>query len=95
MLQEEKGALLAKLRQAASHSHDPAAALGQRQPAPPTHAASQHAQLPLSAALQQTAAVDQAAAAVNGVETSPSTSSEALADRQKPGAGMVTEALLV
>lgn len=91
--QEEKGALLAKLRQAASHSHDPDAALVQHQPAPPTHAASQHAQPPLRAALQQTAAVNQAA--VHEAGTAPGTSSEGLANRQNPGTGMVTEALLV
>lgn len=97
MVQEEKGALLAKLRQAASHPHDFAAALGQHQPAPATHAASQQGQLaqgPLSNDLQQTAAVDQAAAAVHAAETAPSTSSKAMANRQTVGSGMVPRPLL-
>ena len=91
LLQEEKGTLLAKLRQEAS-CRDSAAALGQHQPALPTDAApqhAQHAQAPLSNDLQQTSAVHQDAAALRGAETASSSSSEGAANRQKGSAGMV------
>lgn len=91
-LQEEKGCLLAKLRQAAGGPHGAGAALGQHQPALPTHAAPQHGQhaKPTAGhALRHTAAMSQLAAA-NEAETASSTALEGHANRQTSGAGMFT-----